>query len=141
MLINEIIALLLLFAAATGGGWAASRCHLPPLLGMLAAGCLLRNVPGDLLHALPDRWSVALRLVALTVILLRAGMGLDLEALRRLRGVFLRLALLPNLAEAMTVAIVSHMLLDLPLLWGLLLGFVIAAVSPAVVVPSTAWRK
>ncbi|ETW95250.1 MAG: hypothetical protein ETSY1_31400 [Candidatus Entotheonella factor] len=114
----------------------ASRCRLPPLLGMLAAGFLLRNLPGDLLYALPDRWSVSLRLLALTVILLRAGMGLDLAALRRLQGVFLRLAFLPNLAEAVTVAGASYVLLGLPPLWGLLLGFVIAAVSPAVVVPS-----
>ncbi len=136
MLINELIALVLLFAAAAAGGWVAARCRMPPLLGMLAAGFLLRNLPGELLHDLPDRWSVALRLLALTVILLRAGLGLDLDALRRLQGAFMRLAFLPNLAEALSVAVISHFLLGLPPLWGLLLGFVIAAVSPAVVVPS-----
>ncbi len=136
MLINEMIALVLLFLAAAGGGWIASQVRMPPLLGMLVAGFLLRNLPGDLIQALPERWSAALRLLALTVILLRAGLGLDLDALRRLQGAFWRLAFLPNLAEALTVAVVSHVLLDLPLLWGLLLGFVIAAVSPAVVVPS-----
>jgi NhaP-type Na+/H+ or K+/H+ antiporter len=134
-LLNDIIAVLLLFAAATGGGWVASRCHMPPLVGMLAAGFLLRNLPGELLQALPDRWSVALRLLALTVLLLRAGLGLDLEALRRLQGVLLRLAFLPNLAEAMTVAVVSYVVLGLPPFWSLLLGFVISAVSLAVVVP------
>jgi solute carrier family 9B (sodium/hydrogen exchanger), member 1/2 len=136
MFVNELIAFLLLFTAAAGGGWVASHCRMPPLLGMLAAGFLLRNLPWELLHALPDRWSVALRLLALTVILLRAGLGLDLQALQRLRGACLRLACLPNLAEAVTVAVVASVLLKLPLLWGLLLGFVIAAVSPAVVVPS-----
>ncbi len=136
MQIHAFIPLLLLFATAASGGWVASRCRMPPLLGMLAAGFLLRNLPGELLHALPDHWSVALRLLALTVILLRAGLGLDLAAFRRFQGAFLRLAFLPNLSEALTVAVVSHVLLELPLLWGLLLGFVIAAVSPAVVVPS-----
>ncbi|PON11067.1 hypothetical protein C2W62_46765 [Candidatus Entotheonella serta] len=78
MQIHAFIPLLLLFAAAASGGWVASRCRMPPLLGMSAAGFLLRNLPGELLHALPDRWSVALRLLALTVILLRVGLGLDL---------------------------------------------------------------
>lgn len=135
MLIHEFIAFVLLLVAAAGGGWVASRCHMPPLLGMLAAGFVLRNLPWELLHALPDRWSVALRLLALTVLLLRAGLGLELEVLRRLQGACLRLAFLPNLGEAITIAVAAHLLLGLPLLWGLLLGFVIAAVSLAVVVP------
>jgi NhaP-type Na+/H+ or K+/H+ antiporter len=101
---------------------------------MLAAGFLLRNLPGDLLHALPERWSVALRFLALTVLLLRAGLGLDLEALRRLQGALLRLAFLPNLAEAITVAVAAHFVLGMPPLWSLLLGFVTSAVSLAVVV-------
>lgn len=136
MFVNEILALVLLFAAAVGGGWLAARFRMPPLLGMLVAGFVLRNVPGEWIEALPDSWSVVLRLVALSVILLRAGLGLNLDALRRLQAAFVRLAFLPNLAEAATVAVVSHFLLGLPPLWALLLGFVIAAVSPAVVVPS-----
>lgn len=109
---------------------------MPPLLGMLLAGMGVRNLPGNLLGDLPDDWSVALRLIALTVILLRAGLGLDLNALVGLRGSLVRLAFLPNLSEAVTVAVVARLVLDLPLIWGLLLGFVVAAVSPAVVVPS-----
>jgi len=58
-----------------------------------------------------------LRLLALTILLLRAGSGLDLEALRRLQGVLLRLAFLPNLAEAITVAVVAYFMLGLPPLW------------------------
>ena len=103
---------------------------------MLFAGLLLQNLPGKLLDDLPESWSVALRLFALSIILLRAGLGLDLAALRRLQAAFLRLAFLPNLAEAATVAVVAGILLDMPASWALLLGFVVAAVSPAVVVPS-----
>ncbi len=102
---------------------------------MLAAGFVLRNLPWELLRALPDHWSVALRLLALTVLLLWAGLGLELEALQRLQGAFLRLTFLPNLAEAITIAAMAYVLLGLPPLWSLLLGFVIAAVSLAIVVP------
>ena len=136
MIVHEVATLTLLFITAILGGKVASRFRMPPLLGMLIAGFTLSNVPGDLLAALPDNWVVVLRLLALTVILLRAGLGIDLVALQRLRTAFFSLAFLPNLTEAVTVAAVSSFLFDLPLLWGLLLGFVISAVSPAVVVPS-----
>jgi len=126
----------MLLALAVLGGFVASRLRMPALLGMLLAGVAVRNVPGDLLEALPDSWSLVLRLLALTVILLRAGLGMDLDALVALRASLVRLAFLPNLSEAFTVAIAAKLVLDLPLLWGLLLGFVVAAVSPAVVVPS-----
>ncbi len=134
--VDGVVALGLLFAAASVGGLAARSSGLPPLLGMLLCGIVLRNLPGDLLGDLPEDWSIALRLIALTVILLRAGLGLDLDALVGLRGSLVRLAFLPNLCEAITVAGVAWVVLDLPVIWGLLLGFVVAAVSPAVVVPS-----
>lgn len=136
MLLDQVFALGLLVVAAVAGGAVAKRVGIPPLLGMLIGGLAAKNLPGGVVDAIPSDWSISLRLIALTVILLRAGLGLDLDSLNRLRGAFLRLAFLPNLAEAGTVAVVAHLLLGLPWLWGLLLGFVIAAVSPAVVVPS-----
>lgn len=134
--VPQLLDLALLLASATLGGRLARGAGFPPLVGMLAAGLLLRNVPGGLLDDLPDDWSSALRLVALTVILLRAGLGLDLATLRRLRATVARLAVLPNLAEAATVAAAASLLFDFPVAWALLLGFVVSAVSPAVVVPS-----
>ena len=46
-----------------------------------------------------------------------------------------RLAFIPCLVETLTVAVASHLLLGFPWLWGFMLGFVLSAVSPAVVVP------
>jgi hypothetical protein len=116
--------------------------RLPPLLGMLLAGLLLRNIhPWFLGAEVPllghsfEWWSFTLRSSALAVIMLRAGLGLDLEKLRVMGLVTARLACFPCLAEATTVALVSRFILDLPAAWAGLLGFVIAAVSPAVVVP------
>ncbi|KAF3837588.1 hypothetical protein F7725_005052 [Dissostichus mawsoni] len=109
----------------------------PPLLGMLLAGLLLRNVPyvTDAVY-IDTHWSAALRNIALAVILTRAGLGLDPSALSRLKAVCVRLAVGPCVVEASVVAVVSHFLLGLPWVWGFILGFVLAAVSPAVVVPS-----
>ncbi|XP_061685897.1 sodium/hydrogen exchanger 9B2 isoform X5 [Syngnathoides biaculeatus] len=74
--------------------------------------------------------------IALAVILARAGLGLDPSALRKLKSVCLRVAVGPCIVEACTIALVSHFLLGLPWVWGFILGFVLGAVSPAVVVPS-----
>ncbi|XP_052586083.1 sodium/hydrogen exchanger 9B1 isoform X3 [Peromyscus californicus insignis] len=110
---------------------------LPPLLGMLLAGFTIRNVPiiYKFVH-IPTTWSSALRNTALTIILIRAGLGLDPQALKHLKGVCLRLSFGPCLIEACSAAFFSHFLMKFPWQWGFLLGFVLGAVSPAVVVPS-----
>jgi solute carrier family 9B (sodium/hydrogen exchanger), member 1/2 len=132
---ENLLALALLLGTSVVAGRIAGRIGLPPLVGMLAAGIALRNLAGFVIERIPDDWSLSLRLFALTVILLRAGLGLNLAALRRLRGAFLRLSFLPNLAETAMVALAASVLFDLPADWAILLGFVVAAVSPAVVVP------
>ncbi|KAB5518283.1 hypothetical protein PHYPO_G00163960 [Pangasianodon hypophthalmus] len=110
---------------------------LPPLLGMLLAGVLLRNIPVVTAAVYINfRWSASLRNIALAVILTRAGLGLDASALKKLKAVCVRVAVGPCLIESSTVALLSHFLMGLPWIWGFILGFVLGAVSPAVVVPS-----
>ncbi|GAB1288142.1 Sodium/hydrogen exchanger 9B1 [Apodemus speciosus] len=107
---------------------------LPPLLGMLLAGFTIRNVP--IIYEfvrIPTTWSSALRNTALTIILIRAGLGLDPQALKHLKGVCLRLSFGPCLFEACSAALFSHFIMNFPWQWGFLLG---GAVSPAVVVPN-----
>ncbi|XP_048366193.1 sodium/hydrogen exchanger 9B2 isoform X2 [Sphaerodactylus townsendi] len=110
---------------------------LPPLLGMLLVGFLLRNIPliSDLIQ-IDTKWSAALRSIALAIILARAGLGLDPKALKKLKAVCLRLSFGPCITEACIAAVLAHFLMHLPWIWGFLLGFVLGAVSPAVVVPS-----
>ncbi|XP_044768596.1 sodium/hydrogen exchanger 9B2 isoform X5 [Neomonachus schauinslandi] len=105
--------------------------------GMLLAGFLLRNIPviSDNIQ-IKHKWSSALRSIALCVILVRAGLGLDSKALKKLKGVCVRLSMGPCLVEACTSALLAHFLMALPWQWGFILGFVLGAVSPAVVVPS-----
>lgn len=69
------------------------------------------------------------RNTALTVILIRAGLGLDPEALKNLSFAVVRLAFSPCLVEAISYAIFSHILLDLPVIWGLILGYVFTFIS------------
>ncbi|XP_019930492.3 sodium/hydrogen exchanger 9B2 [Magallana gigas] len=135
---GHLFSLLVLFTSAVAGGYIFSRIYLPPLLGMVIAGFALSNVPvlSEIGHNISPVWSGALRRMALTVILIRAGLGLDPVALRKLSATVSRLAFLPCLLECLTCAVVSHFLMDLPWVWAFLLGFVLSAISPAVVVPS-----
>ncbi|XP_046873499.1 sodium/hydrogen exchanger 9B2-like [Hypomesus transpacificus] len=140
---GKLFGVVILFLCAVCGGILVGMIKLPtlppfpPLLGMLLAGLVLRNVPyvTDAVY-IDQTWSAALRNIALAIILTRAGLGLDPTALRRLKAVCLRVAVGPCTVEACTVAVVSHFLMGLPWVWGFILGFVLSAVSPAVVVPS-----
>ncbi|KAK3869187.1 hypothetical protein Pcinc_025491 [Petrolisthes cinctipes] len=134
---GNIFSLMVLFVVALVAGAAVTPLKLPPLLGMLVAGILLKSVPGlDYIGKNIDQeWSAILRNMALVVVLVRAGLGLDPAALKQLSLVVVRLAFCPCLVETVVVAIMTHLLLGFPWLWGLMLGFVLGAVTPAVIVP------
>ena len=109
--------------------------NFPPLLGMLIIGFVFQNV--ELINVnFNEKWSAMLRNIALSTILLRAGMGLNLKALRRLGISTFLLTVLPGISECLTTAIISKFAFNLPWIWGFVIGSVLAAVSPAVVVPS-----
>ncbi|XP_059027821.1 sodium/hydrogen exchanger 9B2 isoform X2 [Mustela lutreola] len=140
---GNLFGIIILFYCAITGGKLLGLIKLPTLpplprlLGMLLAGFLLRNIPviSDNIQ-IKHKWSSALRSIALSVILVRAGLGLDSKALKKLKGVCVRLSMGPCLVEACTSALLAHFLMGLPWQWGFILGFVLGAVSPAVVVPS-----
>ncbi|KAL8579403.1 hypothetical protein ACOMHN_026768 [Nucella lapillus] len=145
---GNLFSLFLVLFFCWSGGYVVQIFNLPPLLGMLIVGVMLGNVPKiDIAKNIGQEWSSGCRQIALAIILVRAGLGLDPAALRRLSLVVIRLAFSPCLAESITDGIASHLILGFPWVWGFILGqlfcnpfgslgmFVIAAVSPAVVVP------
>ncbi|XP_053112191.1 sodium/hydrogen exchanger 9B2-like [Hemicordylus capensis] len=109
----------------------------PRLLGMLLAGFLIRNIPfTSKIVQINVKWAAALRNMALAIILALAGLGLDPKALNKLKAVCFRLSLGPCIIESCAAAVLSHFLLKLPWEWAFMLGFVLGAVSPAIVVLS-----
>lgn len=66
--------------------------------------------------------------------MLLAGMGLDLKELKQLMGIIAKLTILPTIIEVAIITVVGHFLMHLPWLWSVLMGFVITAVSPNVVI-------
>mmetsp|Transcript_4912 Transcript_4912/g.7373 ORF Transcript_4912/g.7373 Transcript_4912/m.7373 type:complete len:496 (+) Transcript_4912:12-1499(+) len=122
--------------------WIKERTSLPipSLLGMLIAGLLAGSLPGLRKicgQAIDTGSSSAARTAALALILARAGLGLDADALAKYRFSAIILAVCPCLVEATVVGILSYFFFqDFTPSWCATLGFVVAAVSPAVVVPS-----
>ncbi|XP_053209765.1 sodium/hydrogen exchanger 9B2-like [Panonychus citri] len=128
-----VFGFLAIFLTAYIAGQLCSLVRVPPLVGMLIAGICLSNLTSITLDPLVSSFA---RNLALAVILLRAGVSLDPLALRKLSLVCLRLAFTPCIVEALILAVGTYLLLHLPFLWCMVLGFVCVATSPAVIVPS-----
>jgi solute carrier family 9B (sodium/hydrogen exchanger), member 1/2 len=106
--------------------------HIPALIGMLLAGVLMTNAT-DL--TVDKEWSATIRLAALAVILLRAGLDLEWSRVKDTVGAAVLLTILPSAAEATAVALLARPLLGFPWLWCWLLALANIAVSPAIIVP------
>ncbi|GMT03431.1 hypothetical protein PENTCL1PPCAC_25605, partial [Pristionchus entomophagus] len=135
---NSAGTVILIVLASLALGRIIEWTNLPSLLGMLLAGIALRNIPLSIFAELtvPREWATVLRRASFVVILLRGALSLDGESLKKTKGACLRLSLLPCSVEAVVIALVSMLIFDISILFGLLLGFLLAAASPAVVVPS-----
>jgi len=133
---GQLFGLVVLTVAANFGGWLMSLTTLPRLIGMLLVGILFQNVGWvDLDSHDFGHVTAELRKCALTIILIRAGLEMDPEAFKKVYVTILKLGLVPWTVEATVVAVMSHFLFDFPWIWAWALGSIIAAVSPAVVVP------
>jgi len=110
---------------------------LPTFLGQLLGGVIIANLPGQLVRHIPQLLAFYIRNICLAIILTRAGLNLDLEALYKIGGTTISLACIPCLCEATIAAILCKIFRpSIPWPFCFCLGFVQAAVSPAVVVPN-----
>ncbi len=128
-------ALGLVFLLGLALGKLAQCGKLPSLLGYLLAGVILGSSGLDLLSAPLGELSPHLRQLALLMILLKAGLNLSWESLRSVGKPAILLSFLPASFEIVSAVIFAPLLFSLSLWEAALLGSVLAAVSPAVVVP------
>jgi NhaP-type Na+/H+ or K+/H+ antiporter len=117
------------------GGIVFTKLKLPDLLGMLITGIIigpycLNLIDQDILNISSD-----IRMISLIVILLRAGLDLNVQKIKKIGKVSLKMSFIPCIIEGIIVIICSMLFLDFTLIQGGMLGFILAAVSPAVVVP------
>lgn len=116
-------------------GQICQKLKLPALTGMILAGMILGPFLLNVLS--PDLLDVSsvLRKIALVFILIKAGLALRLEDLKTNGRAAILLSFVPALCEISAWSVLGHLFLKLTWLEAMLLGSVIASVSPAVIVP------
>ncbi|BDR67895.1 potassium transporter [Clostridium tetani] len=112
------------------------KIKLPGLLGMIILGTIIGPYGLNWLHGDMINVSADLRKIALIIILLRAGLGINKKDLKKVGKTAFKMSCVPGIIEGFSIAFVSIKLLEFSFIEGGMLGFIIAAVSPAVVVPS-----
>lgn len=125
---------IILWLASFLSGKFLEKMGIPPLLGMLVSGIILKNIPGDPLQGLPESWASHFRSFGLSLILLRSGLELDIPMIRKQGAIAARLTVMPGVCEAFTVSGIGLVVFKMPYALALSMGFILAAVSPAVVV-------
>lgn len=116
-------------------GWICQKVKLPSLLGMLLTGIVLGPYVLNLLDESILGISPELRKIALIIILTRAGLGLDVSGLKKIGRPALLMCFVPATFELLGMLLLAPKLMGISLLEAAIMGAVLAAVSPAVVVP------
>lgn len=115
--------------------WICQKLKLPGLLGMLITGIVLGPYVLNLLDENILGISTELRKIALIIILTRAGLGLELSSLKKIGRPAVLMCFVPATFEMIGITILGPKLMGLSVLESAIMGAVLAAVSPAVVVP------
>lgn len=114
-------------------GAICKKARLPALIGYMAAGLLLQTF--NLIDQSVLGVSSQIRRIALVLILLRSGLSLSIEDLKKIGRPALLMCFLPATLEILAVGIFAPLLFGIPRSQAFLLGSVLGAVSPAVVSP------
>lgn len=127
------IALILISGIVFGG--ICNKLGLPSLLGMIVAGMLLSPYALNLMDDKLLDIAADLRQIALVIILTKAGLSLDLADLKKVGRPAILMCFVPACFEILGVVLLAPPLLHISISEALLLGSVLAAVSPAIIVP------
>lgn len=127
------IALILLIGMFSG--WLCSQLKLPSLLGMIMTGILLGPYVLDLMDASILPISADIRKVALIIVLARAGLALNLQDLKKVGRPAVLMCFVPAALEIFGMLFMAPNILGVSILEAAIMGAVVAAVSPAVIVP------
>ena len=130
-----LLSISLILLVGMSVGWICQKMKLPSLLGMLVIGIVLGPYMLNLLDDSILGISAELRKIALIIILTRAGLGLDLSGLKKIGRPAVLMCFVPASLELLGILLIAPKLLGISMLEAAILGAVLAAVSPAVVVP------
>lgn len=127
------IALILMIGLSLG--WVCKKIRLPSLFGMVIGGIIIGPYALDLINAGILDISADIRRIALIVILLRAGLKLDLSDLKKVGRPAVLMCFVPACFEIIGMILLAPALLGISVLDAAIMGAVVGAVSPAVIVP------
>lgn len=130
-----LLSISLILLVGMSMSWIYRKIKLPGLLGMLVTGIVLGPYMLDLLDESILGISSELRKIALIIILTRAGLGLDLSGLKKIGRPAVLMCFVPASLEILGMILLAPKLMGLTVLEAAIMGAVLAAVSPAVVVP------
>ncbi|XP_044734937.1 sodium/hydrogen exchanger 9B2-like [Chrysoperla carnea] len=131
---SDTVMLCTLFIGAKIFGYLVSLLKCPPILGQMFFGILLQNVGYFNLSPPFKQFAAILRQLALINIMLPAGLNLNADVLKSNGIIVILLAIVPALIEVLIMAGLA-LLLHIKLVWAILMGLILAAVSPSVIFP------
>lgn len=130
-----LLSIALVFLCGMTLGKIFEKLKLPSLLGMIATGIILGPYVLDLLDNSILEISKDLRQIALIIILTRAGLNLDIKDLKKVGRSAVLMCFIPASFEILGMIIFAPLFLGITRLEAAIIGTIIAAVSPAVIVP------
>lgn len=112
------------------------KIKLPSLIGMMIAGLLIGPYGVNKVPSLALEIAPTLKDIALVTVLFIGGLGIGMEQMKKIGRPAVCLSIIPATLEGFAIAYLSTIFLDFTFVQGAILGFIIAAVSPAVLIPA-----
>ncbi|WP_084274187.1 cation:proton antiporter [Mycoplasmopsis primatum] len=135
MIVNVISSLAIIFCAGLFLNWILKLIKIPPIIGLIVLGALIgphcaKWISQDLINI-----SGPIREIALSIILIKAGLSLDLKDLKKVGRPAILMSFLPAVFEMVACIIFAPLFMGISYTNAAMMGAVLGAVSPAVVVP------
>ena len=131
-----LVSLLIIGILAHYSGKLIEYIKLPSLIGMMLIGMLIGP---SFLNLVPDATltiAPTLKDIALVTVLFIGGLGISVAQMKQIGRPAILLSAIPATLEGFTIALMAMLFLKFSFIQGAILGFIIAAVSPAVLIPS-----
>lgn len=112
------------------------RFEVPGFIGLIGLGILLGPYVLDLLHGSFLELSRELCTIAIVILLIRAGLAISQDSVRKIGPTALKMGSLPSIFEGLSVTLIAPMLLNISIIEGGMIGFILSAVAPAILVPN-----
>ncbi len=135
-LIIIVVSLIIIGVLANYCGKLVEYIKLPSLIGMMLLGMFIGPAFLNLVPDVTLAIAPTLKDIALVAVLFIGGLGISLAQMKQIGRPAVLLSAVPATLEGFTIAIIAMLLLNFSFVQGAILGFIIAAVSPAVLIPS-----